>query len=1150
MADRSVSVKLLADVAQYIAKMQAAGKSTRDLESAGRDLRKALDDEADAEGRVRVASEKLNEVRNNGKASVAQLAAAEEDHASSLRKLEAAQLRTKDATDKFAAAQKQAASDTEESNRRVEQSFSRVSARANAAFDIKSFSALSVGLPAAAAVGAAGVTAALGIAATGFAALGVYAASSDVRIAQAFTDLKNSVQRDAAGMGAALRDDVMAAIDDASKAWDRLKPQVQAAVNASAPAIRTLTGAVTDFAEGAMPGLLTAVEKAGPELEGIRDFAGAAGTGLGQFFTNASSGSQDAGKGFELLGNTVQLLEARLGTLFAHLAQGSSGPLNSLYAIVDQITGALNAMTAQGSGVIGALNGFTLAGTGAVATMTTLLRLISALPPEITNFAGAFGAASLIASKFGLDVGKGFEGLGKKISEAKGVTSKFSTAIGGLVEGAFNPTTFAVSALGIGLDILGKKQQEAAANAAAHAERERNLADALRESGGAVDANVRAQAAYDLGNFKVGDSVRNLNKEVLTLAGPQGLKQLQDAYLGNSQAGDTLKASLTSVLDQHRKVATGFQAAKAIFDDHINYVDGVAYAYDDTGLSAQTLLDALGSEGGIFNEASQGAAANAQAVASAGDSYKALTPAEIAAKTAAVQLTGAFGNLTGAGGDVAQAGADIISALRILAGQTPSVDEAMQAWNDTIRGLKDNLKDLNLGKQSKDFIDASGAINTTTEAGSKLQDTVTGAANQFAAYGQALRDAGKPSDEIATKLDGMRDSFAKQLKQMGLNDKQIGVLLDHYGLIPDKINTVLGIEGNDAAKQEIEKISSDLKGIPAEKGINIKTISAPAQKALEDLGYKIVALPDGTFQVFADTKAGQHAADVLLNNINQTKGTVSIYGDADPATGAVADWKTETSHVYGNTTVTSDISPANGAVRTWVSTTDATGAVTTTFTTTDPATGKVQQWKRNTDGTWAQVNVDANTQAARDAVNGFVRDNNGRVVSINVVTYYKSVGTPGVRTGISSPDSYYVGPHAADGGLFTDGGLRRFADGGLNRPLDVSGGGQLYGPGTGRSDSIIARVANGEYVMDAANTRRNLSTLVAMSNGKTPMLQQQILSGAASVQQWSPRVVVQAPASTAGRGGQGQANVTINTAQTDPNRLAAAMVSALAWQLR
>lgn len=46
-------------------------------------------------------------------------------------------------------------------------------------------------------------------------------------------------------------------------------------------------------------------------------------------------------------------------------------------------------------------------------------------------------------------------------------------------------------------------------------------------------------------------------------------------------------------------------------------------------------------------------------------------------------------------------------------------------------------------------------------------------------------------------------------------------------------------------------------------------------------------------------------------------------------------------------------------------------------------------------------------------------------------------------------------------------------------------GGQIQGPGTGTSDSMIARVSNGEFVVNAAATRQNLALLHAINNGQS-----------------------------------------------------------------
>jgi len=59
------------------------------------------------------------------------------------------------------------------------------------------------------------------------------------------------------------------------------------------------------------------------------------------------------------------------------------------------------------------------------------------------------------------------------------------------------------------------------------------------------------------------------------------------------------------------------------------------------------------------------------------------------------------------------------------------------------------------------------------------------------------------------------------------------------------------------------------------------------------------------------------------------------------------------------------------------------------------------------------------------------------------------------------------------GGLFgLLGGLLGFADGGY-----------VSGSGSGRSDSILARVSNGEFIMNAESTRQNLPMLMAMNSG-------------------------------------------------------------------
>jgi phage-related protein len=50
-------------------------------------------------------------------------------------------------------------------------------------------------------------------------------------------------------------------------------------------------------------------------------------------------------------------------------------------------------------------------------------------------------------------------------------------------------------------------------------------------------------------------------------------------------------------------------------------------------------------------------------------------------------------------------------------------------------------------------------------------------------------------------------------------------------------------------------------------------------------------------------------------------------------------------------------------------------------------------------------------------------------------------------------------------------------------PISFADGGPVRGPGTGTSDSILARVSNGEFIVNAEATRRNLDLLYAINNG-------------------------------------------------------------------
>jgi hypothetical protein len=1025
MADRTVNVKLKADVAQYMAAMRSAGTATGDLDKAARDLRKAHNDEEAAAGAVATAEARLSEIRADGKAKASQLAAAQDQLSRAYNQLEIAQDNTRASNDRFVKAQsdagKKAADDLARSlvegldqhGGEIDSAAEKVAKRTEAKFSAMKFTALSAGLPAAAAVGAAGAGIALAAVPALFLALGVSAVMSNQKVAQSFNRLGSEVVQDTTRMASSLVGPVSQAAVDLGTSFRGMEPQITAAFNGSAPAVKILTSAVTDFAERAMPGLVTAVQSSHGPLEGLRSIMGQTGQGISDMFTNMSAGSMAAGASMVTVGGIVQDLLGFVGNLLAQLANGSGGPLASFRAALQQVESALLAVTANGGPVIGFLTGFTGASTGALSVVNLLAHALSILPAGVSQIGGSVAAAGMLLSKFGVDVGAGFRGLGTAVSEAgTGMTgaakagTKVGTALGGLVAGALNPATLAVAGLGIGLSILGQRQQEAAAAAAGHTDRVNSLAAALRASNGAIDSNVRATAAESLANFKVSDGMRNLLGDGAKLGISQNT--LTDAYLGNVGAQKTVVAQLEATVAGHKHEANALGLLRAPFDDHIRVLGGLAYQYDDTGLAAQELLDNIQGEGSTFSEA----AAKNRDLAAALTGTGAVT----------TELSAAMDVLRGTAASTSDRIIALKTALDILAGRTPTFEEGIKAGNDALRtfteGMKGGVKHAEgFGKA---LLNADGTVNTFTKNGSSLQGLATGLETSFvnAASGidQMVR-RGVPLD-VATKkvndsLGEQRNRFVAVAEKMGLSAVQAKALADKYGLIPNDISTL----------------------------------------------------------ITADMKQAQAAINALPAFAAGVKGAVVVSANTDPATGQIQATVQYADGSTGMITITGNKDPATGKVMTAVQFANGQTGTMTVAAAIEAAKNGTLQAVRFADGSTGFIQVGADTGGANAAIDWAAR---GRTATIYVQTQYSGTGAAS-QTG--------PGRAVATGGLLVPGGVQRFAKGGLAYATsgltlyDLVRGGLAVGPGTGTSDDMLARVSNGEFVNNEKSTKKNLAAL-------------------------------------------------------------------------
>lgn len=478
-------------------------------------------------------------------------------------------------------------------SRRAEQALngtvSRMANRANAQFDLLKFTALSVGLPAAAAGGAALTVGALSAVPVAFAGMAVAMLRDTDAVSNKWGAFSGTVVTDAQTMSMSLQGEVVGAIDDMGAAWTRLKPQVAAAMQGGAPAIREVTGAATDLAENAMPGLIVAAQRSGDAIHGLRVFAGQTGQGLSDMFVNMSAGSTASGRDMVILGGTVQTLLGRIGQLGANLANAGEGPLRSFDVIVDQLSGTLVDATASGSGTVGMLQGFSTAGSGLVTILHGVVAAAAMLPPGITEIGGSIAATSMLASKFGVDATAGFDGFTKKVGEAKGASAKFTASWTGIASGLFNPAALAVVGLGIGLDILGQSQERAAKYAANHRDNVRELTQAIREDNGALGENVAKVNVKALTDKNAANNLKTFGS---------GLGDAKLAIEGNSAAYDRLNYSSRAQLDTLGKSMNLNDDNRKALRDLGTEALTTGKSYDQFDNSITGMVDALGGPGG------------------------------------------------------------------------------------------------------------------------------------------------------------------------------------------------------------------------------------------------------------------------------------------------------------------------------------------------------------------------------------------------------------------------------------------------------------------------------------------------------------------------------------------------------------------------
>ncbi|WP_134324532.1 phage tail tape measure protein [Cumulibacter soli] len=505
--------------------------------------------------------------------------------------------------------------------------------------------------------------------------------------------------------------------------------------------------------------------------------------------------------------------------------------------VPDLVDGLVEIASAAASvGLVG-LNGFVSllqAASPLISVVGTLADLFSDLPEPLQ----AAAAAALLLSRRGdaiakmgtgaatgiktiatnaRDVGPAFmqaygyaraggEGITKSVMSAATGTTRAAGIMKGAMRGltgAFGgPLGLAVTAGITLLSLFQESNQDAAAAQQANADAARELADALDQSNGVLDANVakvaqtqllkkREDATYSLieANNKLG-----LNESDLIVAYAQGGKQLDD-YASKMLSANKAKNSML-VADKGGNFHSVLTDEGEAIEANIKQLAGMGSEMEATKGHSDALSDAQGELSGATSDA----AGEAQLAA---DAFNAQAEAIAAAQKAA--------------DDAAAAALDLSAAQRSY----------QSALDDANASLAEH----------------GATLDIDTEAGRANQaalDDIAKSANDTAA---AMAANGSSITEVTASQKDARAALIDTAISFGMTADEAKAYADQVISIPDYSTTLVTMPGVLDATAQADLLASSIIDAPDEKTIVTTALTADTVQQFKDLGFEVEQIP-------------------------------------------------------------------------------------------------------------------------------------------------------------------------------------------------------------------------------------------------------------------------------------------------------------------
>jgi hypothetical protein len=676
----------------------------------------------------------------------------------------------------------------------------------------------------------------------GMAALGAYLQKDNPAITQGWHQVATDFRSGATVASEGIVPPIAAALAQLDSLVLAEEPAFRRMFTAAAADTPILANGLADLARNALPGLDAAMQHSIPIATGLGNVERDLGTVIGNLGNTTSANSAAIGSDLTSLGSTVRILGNVLGDVEGIASNLGTGALPVLNGALTVAEGGVHAVETAAAPLVSTLGGV---GTTALVAWAGF-KGVSAVASGVKNVATWVGTAGTKLSDFAAKVETSSPRLSAFASSASSLVAKLGPAglagIGGIAVVAVSALTSAESA--------------AAQRTAQHADAVSALTTALAANNGQVDTNVSTTLEQQLQSTQITTSFLNQQHTVMSLADAFSKLGINQGTVTSAiENGGGAYQNLITQLQGIGKGANGASGDQfALAQMILKTLPQVTGAYGDAKTAAQQQADAVGNLG----------KSTADAMATVGDA------------------TPVVGTMTGDITLLADKTQDANTQIAALQDEMSQLAEhGAQKANDAIEGAWKQVDQLkgSLAGTTGPLLTANGDLDLTSTKGQAARDAIKSITDQMGTYAQNLRDQHTPAQQMFKDLQTQEDQLAGPMaKQLGLTTQQVEGLFAKEGLIPANITTSLETPGLTNGISDFGTLFTKVAALPPGKTITTNVTDYDSLQALQDLGYKIVHLPNGQVAITArDNATG--TVNQIIKSINGRTAWIDIKGN-------------------------------------------------------------------------------------------------------------------------------------------------------------------------------------------------------------------------------------------------------------------------------